>query len=175
MLSDKRGTTLVELLVVTALFALVGFLGIGIFLATITGSAKSKKEMELQDNARFVMQRLSYEVKRARGLETTSDYGVNLATTAGSTLDLDMPDVPRDPTTFAVDSGVLTIKQGSAPAVALTTNDVSITNLQIDNRTTSNNRSKNIAVFLTVSAPDPARPGITITYTLRSAIELRAK
>lgn len=175
ILHDKRGTTLVELLVVTALFVVVGGLSIGLFLSTITGGAKAKANIEVQENARFAMSRVVYEIKRARGLEVTSDYGVNLAAVGGSTLDLDMPDAGRDPTTFQVVGGVLQMKQGAGAFVDLTSDDVTVTNLQFDDRTSANGRSENVKTTLTLTAPDPARPGVDVTYTLRTTTELRAE
>lgn len=173
--NDKRGTTLVELLVVIALFTLVGGLAIGVLIATISGSAKSKSLIETQENARFAMQQMVYEIKRSRGIEATSDFAVNLATTAAATLDLDMPDAPRDPTTFRVTSGVLQVRQGTGAFVSLTTNDVAVSALQFENRSRTNGRSRNIEITLTVTAPDASKSGALITYTVEGSAELRAK
>ncbi len=104
--------------------------------------------------------------------EASTDFGVNLATTPGATLDLDMPDAGRDPTTFDVSSGVLRISQGAGSAIPLTSNDVEVTNLTIYDRTSVNGRSKNIKFTLTVSSNisglnEPNDITITTTVEMR--------
>lgn len=173
-LRNQHGTTLVELLVVTGLFVIVGGLAIGFFLSAFTGGAKAKANIEAQENARFAMQRVVYEIRRSRGIEVTSDFGVNLATTSGTTLDLDMTDALRDPTTFQVAGGVLQMQQGTGGFVDLTSDDVTVTNLTFDNRTTGNGRSRHIKMILTVTHPDPTgAEAIEIVYTLQTTVELR--
>ena len=99
---NRRGFTLVEMLVVIALLALVGGLAISFFLSTIGVRAKAQHRLEVQENARLVLARVEYEIRRARGVEATTDFDVNLATTGGATLDLDMSAAGNDPTTFDV-------------------------------------------------------------------------
>lgn len=173
--TDNRGSTLVELVVVTALFAIVGGLSVAFFIATLTGRARALARIETQAQARFAMERMVYEIRRARGTEVTSDFGVDLATTPAATLDLDMEDVPRDPTSFSVSSGVLRLEQAAGGPVDLTTGDVTVDSLVFDDRSSANGLSKNIKVTLTVTHTDPNGGNVPISYTLRSAVELRDK
>lgn len=165
---DQKGFTLVELILTMALLVLVGSLGVNLFLATITARAKVNAAMEINQNAALAARRITYEIRRSRGAELTSDFGVNLATTPGTTLDLDMPDVPRDPTSFDIASGVLRVTQGTGSTINLTSNDVSITNLTIDDRSTGNGRSANYKITLTVASTSTAATApnpVTVTAT----------
>lgn len=170
---DKRGVTLVELVVVTGLFAVVGGLAVAFFLSVITGRARSLARIETQEQARVAMQRMVYEIRRARGIEGTSDFDVNLAVVPGSTLDLDMEDIARDPTTFLVASGVLRMSQAGGSAVDLTTADVTVSDLTFSDYSTANGLSQNIGVSLTIEHVDPTGGDAPFSYSLRSTVELR--
>ncbi len=162
---SKRGFTLVELVVVISLFTVIGGLAIGFFISTITGRAKAQARIETQEHARFAMHRMAYEIRRAQGIELTSDFGVNLATTSGATLDLDMADAARDPTTFDV----------AGSAVELTSDDVSVTSLTFDDRSSPNGRSTNIKMTLTVEHAATAPTDLPFSFTLHTTVELRDK
>lgn len=165
-----------ELIVTIGVFALVGGVIISIFISTITSRAKAHAHIEAQEQARFALERMTYELRRARGLEATTDYGVNIATSSGTSLDLDMSVGGNDPTSFTVVSGILYITQGAGAAVALTSDDVSVTNLTVDNRSTANGRSENVKVTLTVHKGDPTgQADSDVDYTLRTAVELRGE
>lgn len=145
-----------------AVLALIGALGINLFLAILNNRAKVIAQIEVQQNAHLAMQRIAYEIRRAYDTEATTDFDTNLATNPGTTLDLDMPDVGRDPTTFDVDSGVIRITQGAGSTINLTSSDVEVTDLTIEDRSTGNGRSDNLRINLTMksvlegpNAPDP--------------------
>jgi len=167
--TNQKGFTLIELILTIALLTLIGSLGVNLFLAVLTARNKISSSMEIQQNATLAVRRLAYEIRRASDTEATSDFGVNLAAVGGSTLDLDMADVLRDPTTFDISSGVLRIQQGSGSTVNLTSNDVEITNLTFDDRTSGNGRTQNIKITLTVAstntsdrAPNPVTVATTV-------------
>ena len=167
MVHDKSGMTLVELVVLTGLFVVVGGLAINFFLATLTGRAKATANVEVQEQARFAMQKLVYEIRRSADVDPTTDFGVNLATTGGATLDLDNNDVALDPTSFQVVGGVLVMDQGATTGLEITSDDVQVTELTLTDRSTGNGRSKHILITLTVGHPDPSgTSSLDISYTL---------
>lgn len=170
---DERGVTLVELIVVIAVFAVVGGASVGFFVSTYTGRAKAHARAELQGQVRFAAARVAYEIRRARGFEAASDYGVNLASVPG-TLDLDIEDVADDPTTFDVSAGVLRMSQGAGPFVALTSDEVTVTDFTVDDRTSGNGRSRNLKVTLTARIQDPTgTTALDYSYTVTTAAEAR--
>ncbi len=172
----KGGFTLVELILVIALFSIIMGAILNFFIATLSGRVKAAAHMEVQEQARFVGDRLAYEIRRSTKIEAVSVFGTNLAATSTGTLSLDMVDSSRTPTVFSVASGILYMKQGTSAAVALTSNDVSVTNLTFTNLSLSNGRSKHILVNFTLSKPDPAGIAtLTIVYPMEMSVEMRGK
>lgn len=171
---NQEGMTLVEILVVMFLFLLISTFSINFLIMSVTGHAKAQANIEVQEHARTAMQRIVYEVRRAQGIEASTDLDTNLALSSASSFDLDMPDVDRDPTTFKVVSGILTLKQGADTAQELTSDDVAVTNLVFSDRSSANGRSRNIVIDLTVTHADPTgAASLDIEYHLQASAELR--
>lgn len=176
-LSDNQsGATLVELLVVIGMFSVISVLTLHFFLGTLSGQAKTEGRIELQEQLRHSMERVVYEVRRARGIEAETDFDVNLATTIGATLELDMPDALDDPTIIDIASGILRITNGAGPTAALTTDEIEVTNLTISDRSTANGRSEQIHITLTGEKADPTgTSALDAVLTLETSIELRGE
>src|SRR6185369_17697825 len=150
----KKGFTLVELIIVIAIFTLVIGATLKFFIATLSGRAKAPTHIEAQEQARLAEDHIIYEIRRANGIAGTSVFGTNLASSTGS-LDLTMSVPARNPTSFSLASGTIYIKQGANAKIALTSNDVTVTNLTFTNLSSSNGRSKDILMNMTVLRPDP--------------------
>jgi len=118
---------------------------------------------------------MAYEIRRARGVEATTDFGVNLATVSGSTLDLDMADAGDDPTMFDVVGGVLRVTRGAGSPVALTTDDLIVTDLTLADRSSANGRSENVALTLTLEDPAGAGGEFGASVTVSTTVELRGE
>lgn len=170
---NRAGFTLVEMLMTATLLAIVGGLAISFFLSTLEARTKAQNRIETQENARLALNRMAYEIRRARGVEATTDFGVNLAAVAGSTLDLDMADAADDPTTFDVVDGVLRVTRGAGSPVALTTDDLVVTDLTLADRSSANGRSENVALTLTLEDPAGAGGEFGASVTVSTTIELR--
>lgn len=171
---EKRGATLVEMVVVVALFAMIGLALVYFSTGIVMSRARALSRIEAQEHARFALQRITYEIRRARGFELGSDFGVNLATTPSTSLDLDMREGANDPTVIDVSGGVVRLKQGAGPAIELTSDDVTVTNLTFDNRSSPTNRNRNVKITLTVENPDPGGDvDRDIVMTLISAAQAR--
>ncbi len=174
--NQKSGTTLVELLLVIGIFALLLISIAGFFIMTVQGRGKSQAHIEAQEQARFAMQKMTYEIRRAASVNGNSNLNVNFASSSAYTFSLVEPTsgVSRSPTVFSVVSGILYEKQGAGTSTALTSKDVSVTNLMFTNL--SSGKSKNILVNLTISKPDPTgNASLTINYPLETSIEIEGK
>ncbi len=171
----NSGFTLAEILVVVAIFSvLVGAMG-KFFISTLSGRAKIQTHIEAQEQARLAASHIVYEMRRANGIAGTSVFGTNLATVSSS-LDLTMSVGSRSPTSFSVTSGILYIKQGTNAKVALTSNDVSVTNLTFTNLSPVGGRSKDILMNLTVNKPDPTgKTAVNVNYSLETEVNLEGK
>ncbi|MBU0646245.1 type II secretion system GspH family protein [Patescibacteria group bacterium] len=171
---NQEGMTLVEILVVMFLFIFIATFSLNFLIMTVTGHAKAQANIEVQEHARLAMQRMVYEIRRAQALEPSSAFDTNLALSSVDTLALDMADADRDPTTFKVVNGILTLKQGADPAEELTSNDVEVTNLIFSDRSTANGRSHNLLINLTIKHHDPTGvDSLAVEYSLAASAELR--
>lgn len=165
-----------ELLVVIAVFTIIIGSMAKFFISTISGRAKVQTHIEAQEQARLAEDHLIYEIRRAKALVASSNFGINLAASSGSSLGLTMPDAAKSPTTFSVASGILYIQQGANAKVALTSNDVSVTNLTFSNLSPVGGRSKDILMNMTVTKPDPTgMTALNVNYTLETGINLEGR
>lgn len=169
----SAGYTLVELIIYLGLVAV--FLVVATkFTQDITyGRVKTDVQQEVTSNLQMVSIQLEKTVRQAIGINLESDFDTNLATTPGVTLSLQMSE-EKNPAIFSVSAGTLYLQQGFTNPYALTSNLVEVTNLTFFNRSSENQKSKNIKYILAVrfktSSADVAWYS---EQTIQGTIELR--
>lgn len=145
-----RGFSLIELLIYIAFVSIIAVVFVN-FTLDLTGSAhKARVHQELQQNARFAMERVMQEIRAAEALNTG-------ASTFGShpgILSLSTTNPVNNPTVFDVSGGVLRIKQGAGAAVPLIGSNFTASNFVVDNLSV-NNRTTNVRVTLTIQRSNP--------------------
>ncbi len=122
MTRDKKGYTLVELLVFVAISAVVAvsFISILVVIIRIQGQQSSAGEVDQQSG--LLLQQLQYYVANS----SLIDIAANTPTT---TLKLRMASSTVDPTFITLASSTVYLQQGSGAATALTSNKVAVSNL----------------------------------------------
>ncbi len=121
------GFTLVEMLVYTALFALM-VSALVAFMSTLSQSRiRNQAVLEVNDQAAQVMRVITQNVRNATSVSSPS------IGTSGSSLSVNTVLPATTPTTFTVSGGTLYITQGSGGAVALTNNRVAVSNVLFSN------------------------------------------
>ncbi len=168
--NDRRkrsgGFTLIELIIYLALISI--FITGAVFFAwdILHGRVKSRVQQEVSQNLRLVSKRINYEIRNAN----------DIVSVGSSNICLDTAD--RGPLTFYAIDGVLMIGWGNdcgtpTYSYALTSNTISITNLNFEDLTTGDQSSKNIWYSVTIeSLGDRQEWQKSQTYT--STIELRS-
>lgn len=78
-LKSNKGFTLIELIVAMAIFVVVISLTMGIFVKAIEGQRKVKAIQNVQENARFVLERMAREIRMST---INTSAGNNLGITA---------------------------------------------------------------------------------------------
>ena len=173
----RRGFTLVESLIYATIIVFVAIVAIGLILNILEGQAKSKSMYSVQENARLVMGRIVQEIHAAQDINTgSSDFDINLAEpiNVGKKLSLQMRDSGLNPTEIDVSSYVARIKQGSGSVEEISSDNIKITKLVFTNLSSSNGRSKNIRVELTVEQPNPENLSyFDVVYSLTTSVEVR--
>ena len=117
---NKNGFTLVELTIYIALFVVVSALATEFLWSIVLGNIKETAFQEVQQNGRFVITKISQEIKKATEIN-------NLAL---NSLSLQMADPKLNPTIFDLSDGKLRITQGTNPSYYLTTDQVIVNSLQ---------------------------------------------
>jgi hypothetical protein len=171
-LKTHRGATIIELLLYMAILAFFLLALVTFAINIIQGGSKNSNESRTYADARYLSERIKYEVRNASDIQiANSNFGVNLATTPGSKLTLTAA-IPNNPTVFDVSTGRARITLGAASAVELNSNKVNVTDLTFTNYSGTN--TKNINFTLTVQSTVPSMGNIKETTTLRSSVELRS-
>ncbi|MFC1787797.1 PilW family protein [Patescibacteria group bacterium] len=176
IVDNKKGVTLVELLVMIGLFVIVGGLAIGFFVSVLSAQAKTRVMIETQEQARLVMERVVYETRKAKTINSDSSFGIDLAHDSSLSLVLNTLDPELDPTKIRIDQGVIYLKQGQQDEQAISSNEVQVNQFMVEDLSSENERSQNIKIFLSVFHKDPS--GIAnkdINYSLETAVELRGR
>jgi len=121
------GFTLIEIIIYLGIIAGVLVLTVGFLWNIIAGSIKETAYQEVQQNARFVLTKITQEVRRAVGINNP------LPGQSADSLSLTMADPNLNPTVFDLYQGKLRITQGGVNSYQLTTDRVIVENLQFTN------------------------------------------
>jgi hypothetical protein len=124
----RRGTTIIEVIMYVALLAVITGILLDFTISIMTRSAKVRAQINVEQNIRFAMEKISSTIRNSKDATVPSDGGGS-----GSTLSLTMADAGLSPTVFQVTNGVLTMKQGAGQAVPLTSSAVSVSGLNFIN------------------------------------------
>lgn len=128
-LENNKGFTLVELLLYVVL-AGTFLLIVSSFLAMALASrVKNQTIAEVEQNGVLVVQNITQAIRNADGINSPLP-GANSDTLSLSFITIN-PAV--NPSIFALNSGVLTLQEGGAAAINLTSSRVAVSNLIFDN------------------------------------------
>lgn len=119
---SKSGFTLIEILLSTLLFSIVLGSAVLIVQSLITSQVRTRGAVVVEQNLRFAISRISQRMASARTVTAP-------ASGEASSLTLAMATPAIDPTIITVTNGVITIAEGSSLPLALTSNEILVTNL----------------------------------------------
>lgn len=167
----QQGFTLVEIVLAFAIIA-VFITSISYFAFDIMKTKiKGQTVLEVQQNARFAMQKMSYTIRHsAAGIDTGDSQ---FAPANPGRLHLNMGSGAGDDVVFDVNNGALRMQVGANPAVYLTTNETQITTLTFTNNSVPGGKG-NISIKLTMedrSIND--KPEYNYTYSVENSVSIR--
>lgn len=161
----NRGFTLIEVLIYIVIIGLVvsGFI---VFALSINNSrAKTYVVQEVQANARIALDLIGQKIRLAEDVVNPSEGN------SASSLELDISDTD-DNLVFNVIDDVLNITDGAADPVAITSDEVKVSNLSFINLAQTGERD-NIRIEITVEYANPESKEYEYSQTLQTAISLR--
>jgi prepilin-type N-terminal cleavage/methylation domain-containing protein len=163
----QKGFTFIELIIYVAIVSVMISSLIGFAWNIILGGAKSATQQEVSANARYISERIKYEIRNSFGINSLSSTQIVLCETSGS--------CATNPTTISFTSPNIAIQKNGAAAVNLNSSDISVTSLAFTNNTSSDNKTENISfTFSVTSAYTGNRQEYQYTVNLRSSAEVRS-
>ena len=160
-----RGFTLIELILYIAIVTLVMSALIPFAWSVIEGGTKSTTDQEVYSNARFLSEKIKWEIRNAKGINSVSVNSISLQNFNAS----------KDPTIIDLSAGKMRIKYGTAIAVELNSTDTTVSNLTFTNNTSVDNKTKNIQFNFTLGSNFAQnRVEYQQSVTLQSSGEIRS-
>ena len=162
----EKGFTLIEVLIYIAIIGIVVTSFITFSLSISETKNKNYVIQEVHANSRVALNLISQKIRGTQGVVNPTEGDTS------NTLVLDIPDTD-DNLTFNVEGNVLNITEGTAIPLAITSDEVKVTNLVFSNLTPTGERA-NIMVEITVEYNN-AGTDIEYTYSqnLQTAVSLR--
>jgi len=166
----NTGFSLLEVLISTAIFSMVLLTVFSFFFSINASNSKTKADREAQENARMVLEEITYEIRGAKSIYTS--------TTTSSQLSLETTKyLPTGETGTFIDfflcGTAICLKKESQNPVALTSDSVEVTNLTFSQ--ILNGTKPSVQINLTVNYINPsgsinsfASVNLTSTASLRS-------
>jgi hypothetical protein len=162
---SESGFTYIEMLLYVAILGLMLTTMVNFGLVMIGGSAKSSTTEEVSGNARFISEKILYEIRNASGVNSVSTSSISLATF----------DAPSNPTIIDISGTNIRIKEGSGAVIQLNSTNTSITNFTFTNYTSADNKTKHIGFSFTANANfGSTRQEYTKAIPVEASAELRS-
>lgn len=122
---NKSAFTLIEFILYFAIFGVIIAIVSTFAFQISSGRMKTINYLELQENGRFLLQRIAQEIRNAEGVSfVESTFGLN-----PGKLVLQKSELAKNPTIIEAKSNVLYIKQGTTDYRALTSDEVKVESL----------------------------------------------
>ncbi len=147
-LRSRRGFSLVELLLFSAIFAIVIVSFIGILVTVLSIQAQQAATAEVTTQSGFLLQQIESLVERSSLIEMPQDV-------ATTTLKLRMPSPAEDPTILTLVGSSIIITQGNQTPGALTSNKVIVSGLAFTKHSNAPSHDS-VSVSFTVSNNSPS-------------------
>jgi type II secretory pathway pseudopilin PulG len=144
----QSGYTLIELLLYVSVVGSL-LIALSMFFATAADArVKGQTISEVNQQGTAAMEYITQTIRNADSITAPAAAG------SGASLTLAVPTVALSPTIFDLSGTVLEVKEGTAAYIALTTNDLQITNLTFKNLTRSGTAGV-VQVSFTITRTNP--------------------
>ncbi len=174
----EKGFTYIEAILYVAILSVMLSALIPFTWSIIEGGTQSATQQEVSSNARFISERIKYEIRNATGINTGG--GNTDCAIASKVISLINSTGSLNPTVITYDAPNtrVTIKQGTTGPLAtpmpLNSSDVKITSFSCSNNT-SGSLTKNISFSFQVNqAYTGTRADFKSTMTVQSSAEVRS-
>lgn len=162
-----QGFTFIELILYISIVTIMLSALIPFAWNVIEGGVKSSAEQEVFSQARYVSERIKYEIRRASGITTVAATSISLTNFS-----------PDTTTVIGLSGGKMQINKNGTGAVNLNSDDTTITTVGgviFTDYRSADNKTKHIGFTFTIASNySGARQEYKETLTLESSAELRS-
>lgn len=172
--NTARGFTYIDLILYIAIVSLMLTTLVPFAWNIIEGGSKSSTQEELSSTARYVSERLLYEIRNAKGIDVSNTtFGQNIANSGKFAL---LNFAPTNTTSLTISSGILQITQGTNQPVSLNSTNTKITNLVFTNFSSADGiTTQHVFFTLTIQAAYPSgRQEFQGSETIQANAEIRS-
>ena len=169
-LRSQNGFTLFETIIsVGLLLIIVGSLG-GFVVSLQNARSQIASTQEVDANLRMTLDVIGERIRRAQSVDTgTSTFDAD-----PGILSLAMADPAVDPTVFRLnqDNGILEMQEGASIPVAITSSEVSVSNLIFSLQSPSG-EPETIGIALTIESASSSDSYASFTHTAATSVTVR--
>lgn len=162
LLKSGAGFTLIEIILYVGIITIVFSAIMPFALTVINNGSKSAVQQEVYSNARFISEKIKYEIRRASGITMVSANSLSLTNFS-----------PDSTTVIDLSGGKVRINKNNTGAINLNSDNTTVSDLTFTNNTSADNKTKNISFTLTV-ASSGVRQEYQATISLRNSSEIRS-
>lgn len=165
-IGNSFGFTLIEVILYTAIVSIFLTALIPFAWDVIGGGVKSSAQQEVSSQARFVSERIKYEIRNSTGINSVSATSISLSSSVAA----------NNPTIIDLLGGNIRIKLGASSEVNLNSPDTKITSLTFTNYSSTENDTKHIQFTFTIDDNfASSRQEFDVpSYTVESSAEIRS-
>ncbi|MBI2031894.1 MAG: prepilin-type N-terminal cleavage/methylation domain-containing protein [Candidatus Levybacteria bacterium] len=164
LLNNQKGFTFIELILYVSIFVMMLVTIIPFSWDMILSSRKSAVQQEVNSQARYIAERLKYEVRNATGVSAFFPTMIILNTSNPAT----------NPTwIIGGGGGQVLVRQGTGSFVPLNSGNT-YTNLEFTNYSSSDYKTKNIQFILTVTSKFGSGNQNNASTSISSDAEIRS-
>ena len=157
----RKGFSLIEVLVYTALIGIVGTLLNGILISLLRIQNKQVAATEVNQQFNFILLNVQRFVRKSDSINMVNN-------TPGSTLTLQMTDAAKNPTLIYKTGNTVYLKEGASSEVPLTTDDINVDSLEFTKISSATNYDLvQLTVSLSYNTQNPQR---VFSKTIASAV-----
>ncbi|MBI4079053.1 MAG: hypothetical protein HY429_02030 [Candidatus Levybacteria bacterium] len=168
------GYTYIELILYIAIVTIMMQALIPFAWSIIQGGVKSSVQQEVFSQTRFISEKLKLEIRNAGDISLAqSDFDVNLAENA--TKKITLTTLTGQTIVIDVSSGVVRIKRGSNPPVAINAANIAVTDLTFTNYSSLDSKTKHVGFMLSTTSSNPSpRQEYQANIALKTSSEIRS-
>lgn len=142
MNNHSKGFTFIELILYVAIIAIILSALVPFAWNTVESGVKSSVQQEVNTNARYISERIKYEIRNATGINSVTSSSISFITSTPST----------NPTVIDLSGGNIRIQQGIGSVINLNSTNTVINSLTFTNYSSGDTKTKHIQFRITVAA-----------------------